>query len=153
MAVQNPPPGFEGVTPYLIVKDAEDAIGWYERALDADLKMKIQWNGKIGHAELAIGGANFMLAEEMPDLDYFGPKSRGGTTVSLLVYVPDVDMAFKHAIKEGAHQMQPIDNKPWGDRSGQFVDPFGHRWTLATHVEDVSNAEITRRLSVPPKDC
>ena len=147
MAVQNPPAGYAGVTPYLSVKDADAAIEWYVRALDAQLKYRMAWNGKVGHAELAICGGHFMLADEFPDMDILGPASRGGTTVSLLVYVADVDLAHARALAAGAKALHPLDTKPWGDRSAQIVDPFGHRWTLATHVEDVSNAEIDARMA------
>ena len=147
MTVRNPPEGYAGVTPYLTVADADAAIDWYVRALGAELKYRMEWNGKVGHAELAIGGGHFMLADEFPDMDMMGPGSRGGTTVGLLVYVPDVDLAYHRALAEGAKELHPLDNKPWGDRSAQIVDPFGHRWTLATHVEDVSNAEINARMA------
>ena len=147
MTVRNPPEGYAGVTPYLTVADADAAIDWYVRALGAELKYRMEWNGKVGHAELAIGGGHFMLADEFPDMYMMGPGSRGGTTVGLLVYVPDVDLAYHRALAEGAKELHPLDNKPWGDRSAQIVDPFGHRWTLATHVEDVSNAEIDARMA------
>ena len=147
MTVRNPPEGYAGVTPYLTVADADAAIDWYVRALGAELKYRMEWNSKVGHAELAIGGGHFMLADEFPDMDMMGPGSRGGTTVGLLVYVPDVDLAYHRALAEGAKELHPLDNKPWGERSAQIVDPFGHRWTLATHVEDVSNAEIDARMA------
>ena len=147
MTVRNPPEGYAGVTPYLTVADADAAIDWYQKALGAELKYRMEWNGKVGHAELAIGSGHFMLADEFPDMDMMGPGSRGGTTVGLLVYVPDVDLAHHRALAEGAKELHPLDNKPWGDRSAQIVDPFGHRWTLATHVEDVSNAEIDARMA------
>ena len=147
MTVQNPPDGYVGVTPYLTVSDADAAIGWYVRALGAELKYRMAWNGKVGHAELAIGGGHFMLADEFPDMDVMGPQSRGGTTVGMLVYVADVDLAHHRALTEGAKELQPLDTKPWGDRSAQIVDPFGHRWTLATHVEDVSYEETDARMA------
>ena len=147
MTVQNPPAGYQGVTPYLIVRDADKAIAWYCDALGADLKYRMEWNGKVGHAELALAGGHFMLADEFPDMGFLSPESRGGATAGLLVYVPDVDLAMHRALSAGAKEFQPIETKPWGDRSGQIVDPFGHGWTLATHVEDVSNAEIDARMS------
>jgi PhnB protein len=147
MAVENPPAGYAGVTPYLIVRDADAAIEWYVRALGAELKYRMEWDGKVGHAELAIGGGHVMLASEFPDMGHLGPESRGGTTVSMLVYVDDVDTSYPRALAEGAVEVQPLDTKPWGDRSAQLDDPFGHRWTLATHVEDVSNEEIDRRMA------
>jgi PhnB protein len=147
MAVQNPPSGYSGVTPYLIVKGADDAIAWYREALGAELKYRMEWGGKVGHAELEIGGGHFMLAEEFPDMGFLSPDTRDGTTVSLLLYVPDVDAAHHRAMAEGATQFMGLTDQPWGDRSCQIVDPFGHRWTLATHVEDVSNDEIDRRMA------
>ncbi|TPE61212.1 VOC family protein [Sandaracinobacter neustonicus] len=147
MTVQNPPEGYVGVTPYLTVSDADAAIGWYVRALGAELKYRMAWNGKVGHAELAIGGGHFMLADEFPDMGMLGPGSRGGTTVRMLVYVPDVDLAFHQAVTEGAKELYPLENKPWGDRSVQILDPFGHCWTLATHVEDVAYAEVDARMA------
>jgi PhnB protein len=147
MAVANPPAGYSGATPYLIVKGADEAIAWYGRALGAELLYRMEWQGKVGHAELALGGGHVMLAEEFPDMGHLPPASRGGTTVSMLVYVDDVDTAFAQALAQGATEVWPLDTKPWGDRSGQLTDPFGHRWTLATHVEDVSNDEIDRRMA------
>jgi PhnB protein len=138
MAAENPPPGYSGVTPYLIVRDADRALAWYQKALGAAFVSRMEWRGKVGHAELAIAGGHFMLAEEFPDLGFLGPQSRGGTTVSMLVHVPDADAAHARALAEGATEFQPLRNQPWGDRSAQIVDPFGHRWTLATKVEHVS---------------
>jgi PhnB protein len=147
MAVQNPPAGYAGVTPYLTVASADDAIAWYQRALGAHLVYRMEWQGKVGHAELALGGGHVMLADEYPAMDILGPGSRGGTTVSLLLYVDDADAARARAIAEGATELQPLGDQPWGDRSCQIRDPFGHRWTLATHVEDVSWDEIDRRMT------
>lgn len=154
MAVENPPAGYAGATPYMIVKGAGEAIDWYEKALGAKLVYKMEWGGKIGHAELAIGGGHIMLADEFPDLGHLSPLARGGTTVSLLVYVPDADAAHKRAVDAGAKEEFPLENKPWGDRSAMIVDPFGHRWTLATHIEDVPPDEMERRMAaMAPKDC
>lgn len=147
MAVKNPPEGYQGVTPYLSVKNADEAIAWYQKALDAELVYRMEWGGKVGHAELKLGGGFFMLAGEFPDMGILGPESRGGTTVSLLVYVADADSAFAKALEAGAKQVYPVDIKPWGDRSGQIEDPFGHRWTLATHVEDVSFEDLDKRMA------
>lgn len=147
MAVKNPPEGYEGVTPYLSVKDADEAIAWYQKALGAELVYRMEWQGKVGHAELKLGGGFVMLADEYPDLESVSPTTLGGTTVSLLLYVPDVDSAFATALAAGAKQQHPVDTKPWGDRSGQIVDPYGHRWTLATHVEDVSFGELDERMA------
>jgi PhnB protein len=107
----------------------------------------MEWGGKVGHAELALGGGHVMLAEEFADMGHLSPRSRGGTSVTMLVYVDDVDAAHARALAEGAKELWPLETKPWGDRSAQIEDPFGHRWTLATHVEDVSNEEIDRRMA------
>lgn len=147
MAVKNPPEGYAGVTPYLTVGDAEAAIDWYQRALGAELKYKMPWNGKVGHAELAIGGGHFMLADEFPDMNMLGPKGLGGTPVRMLVYVPDVDSAHERAVAAGATVLWPMEDKPWGDRSVQMQDPFGHIWTLSTHIEDVSYAEVDAQMA------
>jgi PhnB protein len=147
MAVDNPPAGYAGVTPYVIVKDADAAIAWYERALGAECIYRMDWGGKVGHAELKLGGGHFMLAEEFPDLGHLSPLSRGGTTVSMLVYVPDVDAAHDRLIAEGAVANFPLEDKPWGDRVVMVTDPFGHRWTVATHVEDVAFDELDRRMA------
>jgi len=101
---------------------------------------------RIGHAEIKIGDSFVMLADEFPEMDHLGPKARGGTTVSLLVYVNDVDNAFKTAIDAGATLLRPLENQFWGDRMGSLTDPFGHQWSLATHVEDISEEEMNRRM-------
>lgn len=145
--MDNPPQGYEGVTPYLVVRDAEAAIGWYERALGATCIYRMQFGGKVGHAELKLGGGHFMLAEEFPDMGHLGPASRGGTSVSMLVYVPDADAAHARLVAEGATVDHPLENKPWGDRAVMITDPFGHRWTVATHIEDVSFDELDRRMA------
>jgi len=147
MAVSNPPDGYLGVTPYLIVHDADAAIAWYQRAFGATLIYRMEFGGKVGHAEMALGGGHFMLASEFPDMGFQSPLSRGGTTVSMLFYVPDADAAFAHALAEGATEFQPLQTQMWGDRTAQVIDPFGHRWTLATHVEDVSWDEVDRRMA------
>jgi PhnB protein len=147
MAVENPPKGHEGVTPYLSVRDADRAIAWYGKVLGATCGYRMEWGGKVGHADLAIGGARFMLSEEYPDRGSVGPQTLGGTSVSLLLYVPDVDATMALAVAEGATEERPASDQPWGDRSGWIVDPFGHRWTLATHQEDVSNEELDRRFA------
>jgi PhnB protein len=101
---------------------------------------------RVGHAELLIGDSHVMLADEFPDMGHLGPKNRGGTTVSLMVYVPDVDSAFKQALDAGATETRPVENQFWGDRMGTLTDPFGHVWSLATHVEDVPPDEIQKRM-------
>ena len=140
------PKGYNSVTPYLVVDDAAKAIEFYKQAFGAEEKFRMPMGDRIGHAELKIGDSFVMLADEFPSMDHLGPKSRGGTTVSLLLYVNDVDSSYKTAIDAGAKQLRPIENQFWGDRMGSLTDPFGHQWSLATHVEDVSEDEMERRM-------
>jgi PhnB protein len=103
--------------------------------------------GKVGHAELAIGESVVMLADEFPEMGIVGPKSIGGTPVTLSVYVDDVDATFATALGAGATEVRAVEDQFYGDRSGQFLDPFGHRWSVATHVEDVGEDEMQRRAA------
>jgi PhnB protein len=140
------PEGYHSVTPYLIVDDGKGAIDFYTRAFGAEEKFRLPMGDRVGHAEIKIGDSIVMLADEFPDMGNLGPKNRGGTTVSLLVYVPDVDTAFKKAIGAGATEKRPLENQFWGDRMGTLTDPFGHQWSLATHVEDVPPDEMQKRM-------
>ena len=146
MGVQPIPEGYHSVTPYLVVNGAAEAIRFYTEALGATEKFRMPMGDRIGHAEIMIGDSHVMLADEFPDMGHLGPKSRGGTTVSLMVYVPDVDTAFKRAIDAGATETRPLEDQFWGDRMGTLTDPFGHVWSLATHVEEVAPDEIQRRM-------
>lgn len=146
MTAKTPPEGYHSVTPYLTVDDAAGAIAFYERAFGATEKMRLPMGGKIGHAEIIIGDSHVMLGDEWPDRDVLGPKSRGGATSSILIYVPDVDSAFERAVAAGGTATMQVENQFWGDRMGSLVDPFGHKWMLATHVEDVDDAEMKRRM-------
>ena len=141
------PEGYHSVTPYLVVEDADAAIDFYTRAFGAKEKFRLPMGDRIGHAELEIGDSVIMLADEFPDMGHLGPKSRGGTTVSLLQYVEDVDSAFRKAIEAGAKETRPVENQFWGDRMGTLTDPFGHVWSLATTVEEVSPEEMQRRMA------
>ncbi len=142
------PSGYSSVTPYLVVSGAAAAIEFYSAVLGAKETMRMDApEGRIGHAEIKIGDSIVMLADEAPDYDALAPGTVGGTPVSLMVYVDDVDATFARAIENGARQTQPVDDKFYGDRSGGFEDPFGHRWTVATHVEDVAPDEIERRMA------
>jgi PhnB protein len=146
MATKAIPDGYHSVTPYLIVKGAAAAIDFYKRAFDAVELMRMPSpDGRIGHAELRIGDSPIMLADEHPEMGHRGPQSLGGAGVSLMVYLDDVDEVFKRAIAGGAKELQPLKNQFYGDRSGTLQDPFGHQWTLATHVEDVAPEEMRRR--------
>jgi PhnB protein len=142
------PDGYPRVTPYLHVSGADAAIEFYKSVLGAEERMRMPApEGKIGHAELKIGDAVVMLADEFPDMDARGPKSIGGTPVTLHVYVDDVDAIFEAALAAGATSVRPVENQFYGDRTGQFEDPFGHRWSVATHVEDVPPEEMEKRMT------
>ncbi|HEX4883335.1 MAG TPA: VOC family protein [Casimicrobiaceae bacterium] len=148
MAVPPIPPGYAGVTPYLIVRDAARAIEFYKKALGAAEVLRLDdADGKVMHAELKIGEGFVMLGEEMADMGYKGPLAFGGSPVSLLVYVPDVDAVFARALEAGAETKRPVADQFYGDRSGAIVDPFGHQWMIATHVRDVSKEEMQRALA------
>jgi PhnB protein len=148
MAVPPIPPGYAGVTPYLIVRDAARAIEFYKEALGAAEVLRLDGaDGKVMHAELKIGAGFVMLGEEMADMGYKGPLAFGGSPVSLLVYVPDVDAVFARALEAGAETKRPVADQFYGDRSGAIVDPFGHQWMIATHVRDVSKEEMQRALA------
>lgn len=146
MAVQPIPQGYHCVTPYLIVKDAARAIEFYKRAFGATELFRMQSpDGQVGHAEIKIGDSPVMLADEHPDMGFKGPQSPGETPVSLMIYVEEVDTVAAQAVAAGATVMRPVQNQFYGDRSGTFIDPFGHVWTIATHVEDVPPDELQRR--------
>ena len=140
------PEGYHSITPYLIVDDANRAIDFYKRAFGAEEKFRLPMGERIGHAELQIGDSVVMLADEFPDMGHLGPKSRGGPTASLMLYVPDVDQAFRKAIDAGATEQRPVEDQFWGDRMGTLSDPFGHQWSLATHVREVPPEEMKQRM-------
>lgn len=146
MAVRAIPEGYHSVTPYLVIDGAEEAIRFYTQALGATEVLRLPMGDKIGHAEIKIGDSHIMLSDEWPDMDIRGPKSRGGATSSLMIYVEDADAAFARAVAAGATVERPVDDQFYGDRNGAIVDPFGHRWTISTHVEDVSEDEMQRRM-------
>ena len=148
MAVKPVPDGYHTVTPYLIVKGAAEALDFYKRAFGATERMRFaQPNGKIGHAEIQIGDSVIMLADEVPEMGFLGPQSTGGKTpVSICLYVENVDTLFKQAIAAGGKELRPLQDQFYGDRTGTLADPFGHVWTIATHIEDVSQEELERRV-------
>ena len=147
MPVKSIPEGYHSVTPHLIVNGAADAIEYYKKAFGAvELFRFPAPDGKIGHAELKIGDSPIMLADEHPEMGYKSPQSWGGTPVSLMIYVEDVDSVFNRAIAAGAKEQQAVKDQFYGDRSGTLTDPFGHVWTIATHKEDVSMDEMQQRM-------
>jgi len=146
MAVQTTPAGYHSVTPYLIVDNAAKALEFYQKALNAKELLRLPMGQKIGHAEIKIGDSQVMLSDEYPDMDALGPKTLGGTSASFMIYVDDVDKAFDQAIRAGGKALRPVANQFWGDRTGTLVDPFGHKWTLGTHVEDVPPKELQKRM-------
>lgn len=139
------PPGYHSITPSVVVNDAAKALEFYHAAFGAKETYRLPMNGKIGHAELQIGDSRLMLSDEWPEWDALGPKSRGGATGSFMIYVADADAAVEKAVKAGAKVVQPVENQFWGDRVGTVEDPFGHKWMLGTHVEDISDEEMKRR--------
>jgi len=141
------PPGFHTVTPYLIVRDSRKAIDFYKKAFDAEEILIMPGpDGKVMHAEIKIGDSIVFLADEMPEMNHLGPETRGGATCSLMLYVKDVDTSFEKAVKAGCIVKMPLSDQFWGDRYGNVVDPFGHVWALATHIEDVSPEEMQMRM-------
>ena len=153
MAVKPIPDGYQSVTPYLIVSGAAKALEFYKRAFGAKERMRLPMpEGRIGHAEIEIGGSVIMLADEFPQMGAKSPQTIGGTPVGICLYVTDVDAVFKQAIAAGGKQEKPLQNQFYGDRSGTLIDPFGHKWTVATHIEDVPPEELSRRMAAmkPP---
>jgi PhnB protein len=146
MPVKPIPEGYHTLTPYLIVKGAAAALEFYREALGATELYRLAGpSGTVGHAEMKIGDSIVMLADEYPEMGAVAPPATGAHSVSFLVYVPDVDAAFARAIAGGAAEVKPVKLEFYGDRAGTLRDPFGHQWTLATHVEDVSSEEMERR--------
>lgn len=148
MAVRPIPEGYPRVIPYLSITGAAGAIDFYTQVLDAKERMRMPGpDGTIGHAELEIGESVIMLADESPDFGNRSPKSLGGSPVSIMVYVEDVDATFAKALGAGATETQPLEDKFYGDRAGSFEDPWGHQWHVASHIEDVSPEEMDRRAA------
>ena len=146
--VNSQPDGYHTATPYLIIQGAAAALDYYKKAFGATELMRMaQPDGRIGHAELRIGDSCIMLADEVPEMGYRGPKSLGGSPVSLLLYFEDCDAVVARAVAAGAKLTRPVQDQFYGDRSGVIEDPFGHLWTIATHKEDVSPEDIERRLA------
>jgi PhnB protein len=152
MAVKKIPDGYNTITPYLIVDGAARAIEFYKKAFGAEETVRMPGpDGRIGHAELRLGNSVIMLADQNPETGAKGPKTYGGSPVTLFVYVENVDKVFAQAVAAGATVERPLANQFYGDRTGGIVDPFGHKWYLATHIEDVAPDEMERRMKALPK--
>ena len=142
------PDGYHSVIPYIVVHNAAEAIDFYKRAFGATEMLRLAApGGKIGHAEIKIGDSVIMLADEHPEMGARGPRAIGGTPVSIVLYVDDVDAVATRVVKAGAKQTRPVADQFYGDRAGSFEDPFGHQWHVHTHVEDVSSEEIEKRMA------
>jgi len=142
------PEGHHIVTPYLTVDDAASALAFYQQAFGAVEKCRLSMpGGKIGHAEFSIGASHFMISDEYPNAGSTSPTKLGGSTVKLHLYVTDVDASFAKAIAAGAIEAMPPVNQFWGDRMGALIDPFGHHWLLATHIEDFEPSEFQARMN------
>jgi PhnB protein len=141
------PDGYHTLTPYLTIRGASDALEFYKKAFGATEMCRLNTpDGKIGHAEFRIGDSAFMLSDENSGCSS-SPETLGGSPVTLHLYVPDADATFSDAIKAGAKETMPLENQFWGDRMGKIVDPFGHHWLIATHIEDVDPSEFESRMA------
>ncbi len=145
MSVKAKPDGYHSITPYLIVNKAAEALAFYKKAFGAEETVRLEHAGRVAHAEVRIGDSVVMLGEPMGD-DYRDPLGYGGSPVGLMIYVDDADKAVEKAVAAGATVVRPVENQFYGDRSGNLKDPFGHSWTLGTHIEDVPEDEINRRF-------
>ena len=141
------PDGYNSVTPYLVVDDAKRAIEFYRDAFGAEEKFRLPMGDRIGHAEIKIGDSPIMLADEFPEMGMRSPSAVGGSPVTISLYIDDVDGVFERAVQGGAKPLRQVENQFYGDRVGSFEDPFGHRWSVATHVEDVPPDEMERRAA------
>ena len=146
--VQPIPENYPRVCPYLVIDGASDALDFYCSVLGATERMRMGGpDGKVGHPEVQLGDSVIMASDEWPDMGYSGPKAIGGTPVTVMVYVTDVDEVFERAITAGATELEAVTDQFYGDRSGSFEDPWGHRWIVATHIEDVPPEEMERRAA------
>lgn len=148
MSVKPIPDGYHSVTAYLIVRDASKAIDFYKQAFNAEELLRMPTpDGKIGHAEIKIGDSPVMLADEYPDMGFVSAETLGGSAISMMIYVEDVDSLFSQAIAAGGEELRPVKDQFYGDRSGTLKDPFGYTWTVSTHIEDLTNEEIAERVA------
>jgi PhnB protein len=152
MPVNPIPTGYHTATPYLVVKGGVQAMEFYKKAFDAIEMVRMPMpDGRLGHAEIKIGDSMIMFADEVPEQGHVSPTTLGGSPVGVMLYVNDVDAVFAQAKTAGATEIEPVTNKFYGDRSGSLKDPFGHLWTIATHVEDVTPEEMQKRMAQAPK--
>ena len=150
--VQPIPAGYHSVTPYLSIRGAADAIEFYKKALGAKEVMRMPGpGGSVGHAEIKIGDSKIMLADEFAAMDFLSPKARGGTTVTIHLYVKDVDATVARASAAGAKVVRPVADQFYGDRTGSLEDPFGHVWHIATHTKDMTMAELKKGAAAMAK--
>ena len=142
------PEGYHTIVPYLLVRNAAAAMDYYKKAFGAvEVGRYVQPDGRVGHADMTIGDSHFMLADEFPERGYVGPQAIGGTTFGMALYVDNVDALFKRAIDAGGRVDRAPADQFYGDRTGTLIDPFGHKWSISTHVEDVSEEEMMRRAA------
>lgn len=148
MSVKPIPDGYHSVTPYIIVDDGAAALDFYQRAFSATELFRMPTpEGKIAHAEIKIGDSPIMLADEFPEMEAISPKTLKGTATGIMLYVEDCDAVFDRAVESGATILKPLANQFYGDRSGTVMDPFGHKWTISTHKEDLTSEEIEQRAA------
>ena len=143
----NVPKGYQAVMPYLRVRDAVSAIRFYKKVFGAEERYRLKMAGKVGHAELSVGGSVLMLSDEFPEANAVGPKALKGTSVMLTIYVADVDKTIAKAVKAGARISRAVADQFYGDRMGQIEDPFGHVWSVQTRIEKVSPKDMQLRLN------
>ena len=141
------PDGYPRISTYLCVDGAAEAIDFYKSVFGFNERHRMEFGGRVGHCELALGDSLVMVSDEYPEMDVIGPKTLGGTPISIMVYVEDADATFAAAVAAGATAQRPVEDQFHGDRSGQFEDPWGHRWNVASHIEDVDDDEIARRAA------
>lgn len=140
------PAGYHTLTPAIVVRDGKAAIDFYQRAFGATVRHVMEMpDGKVMHAEIVVGDSAVMLSDEAPDWGALSPQTIGGSATTLNLYVDDVDTVFNQAVAAGASVARPLADQFWGDRSGYLLDPFGHKWSVATRIEEVSPEEMTRR--------
>ncbi|MBW3564550.1 MAG: VOC family protein [Acidobacteria bacterium] len=141
------PEGYRALTPYIVVDGANDAIEFYVRNFGGRVSVKLDSGDLVGHAEIIIGDSMLMIADAQPDMGWPAPAAGAALPMSLVLYTEDVDAVFARCIEEGAEEVRPVEDQFYGDRSGTIRDPWGHFWTIATHIEDVSEAEMKERMS------